>query len=139
MGTWQVGPFDNDDAMDYFDEVEETPDAEVPPKLRETLVAVVERPGQIELAEGHVAVAAACLVAAGRSRAAATGNSSVDAWLSMHRPAVTAEDQRVALAALDRVTGPDSEWMALWSNSPSGAAIEERIASLRQILNAQIA
>src|SRR6185437_2364843 len=85
MGTWQVGPFDNDDAMDYFDEVEETPDAEVPPKLRETLVAVVERPGQIELAEGHVAVAAACLVAAGRSRAAATGNSSVDAWLSTHR------------------------------------------------------
>lgn len=136
MGTWQVGPFDNDDAMDYFDEVEETPDAEVPPKLRETLVAVVERPGQIELAEGHVAVAAACLVAAGRSRAAATGNSSVDAWLSTHRPAVTAEDQRVALAALDRVTGPDSEWMALWSSSPSGAAVEERIASLRRVLNA---
>lgn len=135
MGTWQVGPFDNDDAMDYFDEVEETPDAEIPPKLRETLVAVVERPGQIELAEGHVAVAAACLVAAGRSRAAATGNSSVDAWLSTHRPAVTAEDQRVALAALDRVTGPDSEWMALWSSSPSGAAVEERIASLRQVLN----
>ena len=136
MGTWQVGPFDNDDAMDFFDEVEETPDAQVPPKLRETLVAVVERPGQIELAEGHVAVAAACLVAAGRSRVAATGNSSVDAWLSSHRPVVTAEDQRVALAALDRVTGPDSEWMALWANSPSGAAVEERIASLRQILNA---
>ena len=136
MGTWQVGPFDNDDAMDFFDEVEETPDPEVPPKLREALVAIVERPGQIELHEGHVAVAAASLVAAGRSRAAATGNSSVDAWLSKHRPAVTAEDQRVALAALDRVTGPDSEWMALWATSPSGAAVEERIASLRQILTA---
>jgi hypothetical protein len=49
---------------------------------------------------------------------------------------VTAEDQRVALAALDRVTGPDSEWMALWATSPSGAALEERIASLRQILTA---
>ena len=136
MGTWQVGPFDNDDAMDFFDEVEETPDADVPPKLRKALVAVVERPGQVELAEGHVAVAAASLVAAGRSRIAATGNASVDAWLSAHRPAVTAEDQRVALAALDRVTGPDSEWMTLWSNSPVGPAVEERIASLRQILNA---
>ncbi|MBS2963452.1 DUF4259 domain-containing protein [Actinocrinis puniceicyclus] len=135
MGTWQVGPFDNDDAMDFFDEVEETPDSEVPPKLRETLVAVVERPGKVELQEGHVAVAAACLVAAGRSRAAATGNSSVDAWLTAHRPQVTAEDQRVALAALDRVTGPDSEWMALWANTPSSAALEERIASLRQVLN----
>ena len=62
MGTWQVGPFDNDDAMDFFDEVEETPDADVPPKLRKALVAIVERPGQVELAEGHVAVAAASLV-----------------------------------------------------------------------------
>ncbi len=136
MGTWQVGPFDNDDAMDFFDEVEETPDPEVPPKLRRALVAIVERPGQVELAEGHVAVAAASLVAAGRSRAAATGNASVDAWLTTHRPAVTAEDQRVALAALDRVTGPDSEWMTLWATSPAGAAVEARIATLRQILNA---
>lgn len=136
MGTWETGPFDNDDAMDFFDEVEETPDADVPPKLRKALVAIVERPGQVELAEGHVAVAAASLVAAGRSRIAATGNASVDAWLSAHRPLVTAEDQRVALAALDRVTGPDSEWMTLWSHSPVGPAIEERIASLRQILNA---
>ena len=136
MGTWQIGPFDNDDAMDFFDEVEVTPDADVPPKLRKALVAIVERPGQVELAEGHVAVAAASLVAAGRSRVAATGNASVDAWLSAHRPAVTAEDQRVALAALDRVTGPDSEWMTLWATSPVGAAVEERIANLRQILNA---
>jgi hypothetical protein len=136
MGTWQVGPFDNDDAMDFFDEVEETPDAQVPPKLRKALVAVVERPGRVELHEGHVAVAAACLVAAGRSRGAATGNTSVDAWLTAHRPAVTAEDQRVALAALDRVTGPESEWMDLWATTPSGSAVEERIASLRTILNA---
>ena len=136
MGTWQTGPFDNDDAMDFFDEVEETPDADVPPKLRKALVAIAERPGQVELAEGHVAVAAASLVAAGRSRVVATGNASVDAWLSAHRPAVTAEDQRVALAALDRVTGPDSEWMTLWANSSVGAAVEERIASLRQVLNA---
>lgn len=136
MGTWQIGPFDNDDAMDFFDEVEETPDADVPPKLRKALVAIVDRPGQVELAEGHVAVAAASLVAAGRSRAAATGNASVDAWLTAHRPAVTAEDQRVALAALDRVTGPDSEWMTLWASSAVGPALEERIAVLRQILDA---
>jgi len=136
MGTWQVGPFDNDVAMDFFDEVEETPDGQVPPRLREVLSAVVERPGQVELSEGHIAFAAACLVAAGRSRAAATGNASVDSWLVAHRPAVTAEDQRVALAALDRVTGPDSEWMELWAASASEAAIKERIESLRQILAA---
>jgi Domain of unknown function (DUF4259) len=136
MGTWQVGPFDNDVAMDFFDEVEETPDAQVPPRLREVLVAAVERPGTLELSEGHIAFAAACLVAAGRSRAAKTGNPSVDAWLAGHRPSVTAEDQRVALAALDRVTGAESEWMSLWDASPSQAALKERIESLRQILAA---
>ncbi len=135
MGTWHVGPFDNDVAMDFFDEVEEMPDDEVTPKLRRVLVAVAERPGQVELDEGHMAFAAACLVAAGRSRAAATGNASVDSWLAVHRPQVTREDQRVALAALDRVTGPDSEWMELWATSPSGAAVKERVASLRAILN----
>jgi hypothetical protein len=136
MGTWQVGPFDNDVAMDFFDEIEETPDAEVPARLREVLVAVVERPGTVELPEGHLAFAAACLVAAGRSRAAATGNPSVDAWLAGHRPAVTAQDRRVALAALDRVSGPDSEWMTLWGASSSEAAVKERVESLRQILAA---
>jgi hypothetical protein len=135
MGTWQVGPFDNDVAMDFFDEVEETPDEQVLPKLREVLVAVLGRPGQIELDEGHVAVAAASLVAAGCSRPADTGNPSVDTWLTTHRPAVTAEDQRVALAALDRVIGPGSEWMTLWATSPSGAAAEERVASLRKVLS----
>jgi hypothetical protein len=49
---------------------------------------------------------------------------------------VTAEDQRVALAALDRVTGTESEWMSLWAASPSQAALKERIESLRQILAA---
>lgn len=134
MGTWQVGPFDNDVAMDFFDEVEDTPDAQVLPRLREVLVAVLERPGQVELDEGRIAVAAASLVAAARSRSGATGNPSVDAWLAVHRPQATAEDRRVALAALDRVVGPDSEWLALWATSPSGSAAEERVESLRKML-----
>jgi hypothetical protein len=136
MGTWQVGPFDNDVAMDFFDEIEETPDPQVAGRLREVLTAVVERPGQVELNEGHVAVAAACLVAAGRSRLAATGSSTVDSWLDDHRPAVTAEEQRIALTALDRVTGPESEWMALWAASGSEAALQTRLDALRTLLTA---
>ena len=136
MGTWQVGPFDNDTAMDFFDEVEETPDPQLAEKLREVLTAVVERPGKVELNEGHVAVAAACLVAAGRSRQAVTGNPAVDGWLAGHRPQVGAEEQRIALAALDRVTGPDSEWMDLWATSGSEAALQVRLDSLRGVLAA---
>jgi hypothetical protein len=135
MGTWHVGPFDNDVAMDFFDEIEETPDEQVPAKLSSVLTAVAERPGRVELAEGHLAVAAAGLVAAGRSPGAATGNPSVDEWLGAHRPATDPDCARLALTALARVSGPDSEWMDLWATTDSHAAVEERLADLRTVLS----
>ena len=131
MGTWYVGPFDNDVAMEFFDEIEVTPDDLVLSRLSSVLTAVVERPGRVELDEGHLAVAAAGLVAAGRSRSAAIGNPSVDEWLSLHRPVVEPAAARIALAALDRVAGPDSEWMDLWATTDSRKAVQERIAGLR--------
>ena len=134
MGTWQVGPFDNDVAMDLFDEIEETPDDQVLAKLSKVLTAVAERPGRVELDEGHLAVAAAGLVAAGRSHSASTGNPSVDEWLSRHRPSVDPASARIALAALDRVSGPDSEWMDLWATTDRRRAVEERLEGLRAVL-----
>jgi hypothetical protein len=134
MGTWQVGPFDNDVAMDFFDEIEETPDDQVLRKLSSVLSAVAERPGRVELHEGHLAVAAAGLVAAGRSGGAATGNPSVDEWLSLHRPATDQDSARIALAALDRVGGPDSEWMDLWATTDQRSEVEARLDGLRAVL-----
>ena len=139
MGTWHVGPFDNDVAMDLFDEIEETPDEQVLRKLSSVLSAVAERPGRVELDEGHLAVAAAGLVAAGRSRGAATGNPSVDEWLSLHRPTADLDSARLALAALDRVSGPDSEWMDLWATTDRRTAVEARLDGLRAVLGADLA
>lgn len=134
MGTWQIGPFDNDIAMDFFDEIEDTPDEQVSAKLSSVLTAVTERPGRVELDEGHLAVAAAGLVAAGCSRSAATGNPSVDEWLTVHRPATDSDSARLALAALDRVSGPDSEWMDLWATTDSRDAVRKRLDGLRTVL-----
>jgi hypothetical protein len=134
MGTWHVGPFDNDVAMDFFDEIEETPDDQVLEKLSKVLTAVAERPGRVELNEGHLAVAAAGLVAAGRAGSAATGNPSVDEWLGRHRPAVDPASARLAVAALDRVGGPDSEWMDLWAATDRREAVERGLAGLREVL-----
>jgi Domain of unknown function (DUF4259) len=135
MGTWQVGPFDNDVAMDFFDEIEVTPDELVLKRLSSVLAAVAERPGRVELHEGHLAVAAAGLVAAGRSRSAATGNASVDEWLSLHRPVTDQDSARIALAALEKVGGPDSEWMDLWATTDQRTAVEERLSGLRAVLS----
>ena len=136
MGTWYVGPFDNDVAMDFFDEIEVTPDDLVLSRLSSVLTAVAERPGRVELDEGHLAVAAAGLVAAGRSHSAAIGNPSVDEWLRLHRPSADQACARIALAALDRVSAPDSEWMSLWATTDQRKAVEERLERLRTVLNA---
>jgi hypothetical protein len=130
MSTWHTGPFDNDEALDFFDRVEALNSADVVPTLRETLCAVLERPGVVEVNEGQVAVAAATLVAAGRSRLARTGNPAVDSWLADHRPAVDTEDQQLALRVLERVCGPDSEWMQLWTASEH----EPDLGELRAVL-----
>jgi hypothetical protein len=135
MGTWQVGPFDNDVAMDFCDEIEVTPDELVLKRLSSVLAAVAGRPGRVELHEGHLAVAAAGLVAAGRSRSAATGNASVDEWLSLHRPVTDQDSARIALAALEKVSGPDSEWMDLWATTDQRTAVEERLSGLRAVLS----
>lgn len=131
MGTWQVGPFDNDVAMDFFDDIEVTPGPQVAGKLRGVLTAVVDRPGRVELSEGHVAFAAASLVAAGRSGGPPTGNPTVDEWIAGSCPAAGPDECRVALAALDRIVGPQSEWMALWSATESEPDVQERIRALR--------
>ena len=136
MGTWQTGPFDNDDAMEFFDEVEETPESEVLPKLRAQLAAIAERPGRVEVSEAAVAVAAAALIAAG-SRAEPIGNPSVDDWLRAHRGAfgaLGADDHALALRALDRVRDPGSEWLQLWSTTPRCEAVEARLETLRTAL-----
>jgi hypothetical protein len=122
--------------MDLFERVEEADGATVVATLRATLTAVADRPGKVEVHEGHVAVAAASLVAAGRSRLARTGNELVDAWLSEHRPDVSDADQRLALRALDRVCGPDSEWHQLWSATTCRSDVDDKVAALREVLRA---
>ncbi|MGH3344741.1 MAG: DUF4259 domain-containing protein [Carbonactinosporaceae bacterium] len=134
MGTWGTAPFDNDDAMDFFGEIEDFPPEALLSRLRATLTATAERPGHIEVSEANVAVAAAALVAAGRSRLARAWEPAVDGWLTTKRPRTSADDHALALRALDRVAGPDSEWMELWGRTSSGQDVRDRIDDLRKIL-----
>ncbi|MGH3328675.1 MAG: DUF4259 domain-containing protein [Streptomycetales bacterium] len=135
MGTWGTAPFDNDDALDFFGEIEDFPPEALLARLRATLTATVERPGHIEVGEANVAVAAAALVAAGRSRLARAREPSVDDWLAANRPQTSPDDHALALRALDRVAGPDSEWMELWGQTSSGQAVRDRLEDLRKILS----
>jgi hypothetical protein len=136
MGAWGTGPFDNDDAMDFFGEVEDCDGDKVVTRLREALSATSGRPGYLEVSEANVAIAAASLVAAGRSRLARAGHPAVDDWLASRRPETTPGDQELALRALDRVCGPSSEWLDLWQEAGEADSVRTRLSELRAVLSA---
>ncbi|MCX9190849.1 hypothetical protein C3Y87_05365 [Carbonactinospora thermoautotrophica] len=135
MGSWGTGPFDNDDAMDFFGELELADPDKAMTRVRDVLVATVERPGCLEVSEANVAVAAAALVAAGRSRFARSGSQVVDEWLSTHRPHASQDDQELAIRALDRVCGTDSEWLELWQTAGKEQDVRACVENLKRILS----
>ena len=68
MGAWGQGPFENDDALDWVDQVVDSPRGQWPALVRAALLAVVEGTpdgDEDEVDPAHAAVAAAAIVAAG--------------------------------------------------------------------------
>ena len=70
MGAWSAGPFDNDDAVDFMIELEDTPSWQT---VSETFDTVLSQPGYVELTDGARVCAAAALITI------ATGKSEVSA------------------------------------------------------------
>jgi hypothetical protein len=135
MTTWGTKPFENDVAIDLFERVESLDEDRIVASLRDTLRAVVDRPGVVEVHEAHTAIAAATLIAACASNEP-TGSARVDAWLARHRLMIRPDDQRLALRALERIRGPESEWPELWSTTGRGGAINARVDALKASLSA---
>ncbi|MBJ7448297.1 MAG: DUF4259 domain-containing protein [Brevundimonas sp.] len=130
FGAWDVGPFDNDDATDWFGILSEDPSWE---SVQTALEAGAARNGYLEVDVASVAVAAAAIVAAmktgeldalpleGRSSVARLGKPPGDL-------------AHLALEALSRVQA-DSELAELWAEggdpSPWIATLDSIRAGLR--------
>ncbi len=61
MSAWTSGLFDNDDALDFIDDLAEAPDWRT---VVQALDYVTKQSGYLEAPEGQIAVAAAAIVAA---------------------------------------------------------------------------
>lgn len=131
MGAWGTGPFDNDDAGDWLYELEEAGDLGF---VKETLTAALEAGDYLEMPEGNNAVAAAAVVAASVDGAHDGLPEKVVAWLNAAAERAAAADARLALRALDRVIGTESETAELWADSPSGAEWYGSVERLRHRL-----
>ncbi|SED49153.1 DUF4259 domain-containing protein [Streptomyces sp. TLI_105] len=131
MGTWDIGPFDNDTAADFSYRVDEAPEE----KRAEVLLAAfreVTGTGE-EYLDSDLAVeaiASAALVAA-----QCPGGDPVTTSYAPKKslPELPAELRPAAVEALDRVLTEPSELLELWEES-DGEEWKAGIVRLRTVL-----
>jgi hypothetical protein len=135
MGTWGVGPFDDDTAMDFIDELM----ARSPVHVRSELDRVVRRipeSGEVDYTSALQAVAAAVLLGG------CSLPPEIATWrrsLAIH---VTAELAAAALLALERTHSPDSESWQLWCDAGRGhevwQALADTVRELRAVVHSPV-
>lgn len=113
MGTWDAGPFGNDSAADFADELEDTPEHERVALIRAVLTAAVENDTYLDFDEGASAVAAAVLVAHRLPRGEQFAPDGYGPAVTI--PVLPADLLQLAIRAVERVLATNSELASLWS------------------------
>jgi hypothetical protein len=112
MGAWGQGAFDNDEAAEWSAELEEADD---PVEfLTETLQRAADEDGYLKIQEGWTAVAAAAVVASTLPDGPPISSTYAPSGLDLAPLTDHTDLTDLAIAALDRVTGDDSEWRDVW-------------------------
>ena len=113
MGAWDAGPFDNDSAADFADDLDDAPEHERVAMIRTALATAAGNDTYLDLDEGAPAVAAAALVASrlpGGEQFAPNGYGP-----ETPVPDLPTNLVPLAISAVDRVLAANSELAALWS------------------------
>jgi Domain of unknown function (DUF4259) len=126
MGTFGSGPFENDGAADFLVEAVEAPTRAVPSALR----AAAEAPDSayLDVDVGQAAHAAAEIVAIAFGCSATAESTDASEIASTIKP--TDALRLLALRALDRIAGPQSELASLWAEGADGS-FRAQIEALR--------
>ncbi|MFB4318402.1 DUF4259 domain-containing protein [Actinomadura sp. 21ATH] len=133
MGTWDTGPFDNDVAADFAGGLDDAAEHERPAAIRAALEDAVGA-GEDEGLMGHVAdraIAAAAIVAA-----QCPGGAPTDPICGPEEavPPLPEDLRELAVRALDRAVGPDSDLPELWGDGDSAEKWREGVARIRAVL-----
>ena len=111
MGAWGYLPFENDDALDWVEDLEGG-GADV---VRQALAKAGAR--YVEAPQGAVALAAAEVIAATQGNPLGDLPGNVTDWVTAHGAEITAEDVEMALEAAERVAGNQFELAELWDDA----------------------
>ncbi len=115
-GGWDVGPFDNDDALDWVWELTESDDLSA---VDYALDAVSESPAYIEAPTASMAIAAAEVLAALKGNARDGLPDEVAGWVESHDLDVNEELAGKARRAVKLIMDDEtSELAQLWADSP---------------------
>ncbi|MBC6448519.1 DUF4259 domain-containing protein [Actinokineospora xionganensis] len=131
MGAWGTGLFDNDDAADFCNDLDDLAAADRPEAIRAALAEAAGESGYLDLSIGSVAVAAAAIVAAQRP-----GGSPLDESYGPEDPISHLSEDFAPLAAqaLTRVLADDSELRECWGEAESMAEWVDQLEQLRTVL-----
>ncbi|WP_327675152.1 DUF4259 domain-containing protein [Kitasatospora sp. NBC_00458] len=134
MGTWGIGPFENDTAADFAGTLDETPAGGREELVRSALsrVAGTDAEDYLDCDEAVEAVAAAALIAA-QCRGGEPVSTSYGPDEAL--PVFAAELRPLAVDALDRIVSEESELAELWDETDEGPDWRQDIGRLRAVLD----
>ena len=132
MGTWGSGPFENDDAADFADELDDADPAQREVLIRGALQRAVDVDEYLEADDAARAVAAAAVVAATRTPGMPVDDDADGPEFLLTGDLNPLPEDLAGLArqALDRVAAEDSEWREAWEESD---ALDEAVAALDEV------
>ncbi|QNS08371.1 DUF4259 domain-containing protein [Streptomyces xanthii] len=131
MGTWDIGPFENDTAADFACALDETAKDKREALVRATLIRTIQTRDYLEGPEGEEAVAAVALIAA----QCPGGEPISTSYGPDEALPIFADDlQPLAVEALDRVVAEESELAELWDETPDGSRWRQTVSGLRAVL-----
>jgi predicted nucleic acid-binding protein len=131
MGAWGFLPFENDDALDWLDELE-AGGAEV---VRDALAKAGA--GYVEAPDGSVAIAAAEVASACQGNPPGDLPENVATWVTAHGAELGPEDVELALRAVERVAGDESEVAELWDDADEPEWRESLVELTERLRGAQ--
>ncbi|MEV6978921.1 DUF4259 domain-containing protein [Kitasatospora sp. NPDC093806] len=132
MGTWDIGPFENDTAADFANALDETAPDERESLVRSTLLRAAQSRDDLDADYGAEAVAAAARIAAQYP-----GGAPVEPPYGPEQslPVFSPDLRGLAVDALDRVLAEDSELAELWDETEDGPLWRADVDRIRAVLD----
>ncbi|MEU7737637.1 DUF4259 domain-containing protein [Streptomyces griseus] len=135
MGTWDIGPFDNDTAADFADELDEAAREDREAMIRGVLKRATGHADFLVIYDGERAVGAAALVAAQHP----DGDPACPNYGPKEPlPELPAGLRKLAVDALDQVVSNRSELAELWAEAANWPKWRQDITRLRNVLDPPI-